>query len=162
VQTSKSTKKTPTKSKSNGSSQKAVQAPQFTPPMNHDDELLFPGSYDDRERSHTPPFMAYSTYPPPDEMLLPPYGSTQSYHPMTTAEGYPSYMAATVPCTLPSMTHFSDAIKREAYPEESLSPYMSYGYVPGMDVNSHNPYDNSNPHVSHVRHNSHHPSSRTA
>jgi hypothetical protein len=123
--------------------------------MTHEDELLFPGgSYDDRERSHTPPFMPYSAYPPPEEMLLPPYGNTQSYHPMTTADGYPSYMATTtVPCTLPSMTHFSDAIKREPYPEESLSPYMNYGFVPGMDMSAaQNPYDNSNPHVSHVRH----------
>jgi hypothetical protein len=154
----KSSKKS-SKSSKPGNSQKvaASQPPQFTPPMNHEDEMMFPTSYDDRERSHTPPFMPYSAYPPPDEVLLPPYGSHQSYHPMTTADGYPSYtMATTVPCTLPSMTHFSDAIKREAYPEEAMSPYMNYnGFVPSMDVNAHhNPYDNSNPHVSssHLRH----------
>jgi hypothetical protein len=129
--------------------QKAVQPPQYTPPLHHEDELLFTphSQYDDRERSNTPPFVTYSSsYPPPDEMLLPPYGSAQPYHAMTTAEGYPSYMATTVPCTLPSMTHFSDAIKREAYStEESMSPYMSYGFMPGI------PYEHSNPHVSHVR-----------
>ncbi|KAI0129586.1 hypothetical protein BJ170DRAFT_281055 [Xylariales sp. AK1849] len=150
---SKPAKKSSAKAqKSNTSPQKAVQPPQFTPPMNPDDEFIFSPGYDERERSHTPPFMPYSAYPPPDEMLLPPYGSAQSYQPMTTAEGYPSYMATTVPCTLPSMTHFSDAIKREAYPEEALSPYVNYGYVPGMDVNGHNPYDNSNPHTPPLSH----------
>lgn len=136
---------------------KMVQPPQFTPPMHHDDEFLMPTAYDDRERSHTPPFMAYSSYPPPDEMLMPPYGSAQPYQAMTAAEGYQTYMAATtVPCTLPSMTHFSDAIKRETYPgEDSMSPYISYGFVPGMEVNAPNPYDHSNPHVSHVRRNPH-------
>jgi hypothetical protein len=133
--------------------QKAVQPPQFTPPMQTDDEFLMPPTYDDRERSHTPPFMPYSSYPPPDEMLMAPYGSAQPYQAMTTAEAYPTYMATTVPCTLPSMTHFSDAIKRETYPgEESMPSYMNYGFVPGMEVHAPNPYDQSNPHVSHVRH----------
>jgi hypothetical protein len=130
--------------------QKAVQPPQYTPPLHHEDELLFTphSQYDDRERSNTPPFVTYSSsYPPPDEMLLPPYGSAQPYHAMTTAEGYPSYMATTVPCTLPSMTHFSDAIKREAYStEESMSPYMSYGFMPGI------PYEHSNPHTPPLSH----------
>lgn len=118
--------------------------------MNSEDELLFQSPYDDRERSHTPPYVTYSSYPPPDEMLLPPYGSAQPYQPpMTTAEGYSNYMATTVPCTLPSMTHFSDAIKREPYHgEEAMSPYMNYGYVQGMHPHS---YDQQNPHVSHVR-----------
>ncbi|KAI1846072.1 hypothetical protein JX265_000995 [Neoarthrinium moseri] len=153
-QTNKSSKKSPSKTqKSNVMPQKPVPAPQFTPPMTHEDELMFPSSYDERERSHTPPFMPYSAYPPPDEMLLPPYGSAQAYHPMTTADGYPSYIATTtVPCTLPSMTHFSDAIKREPYPEESLSPYMNYGFVPGMDMNAQNPYDTSNPHTPPLSH----------
>ena len=110
---------------------------------------MFPSPYDDRERSHTPPYITYSSYPPPDEMLLPPYGTAQPYQAMTTGEGYPNYMATTVPCTLPSMTHFSDAIKREPYPaEESVPPYMNYSYVHGMPPN---PYDQQNPHVSHVR-----------
>lgn len=124
-------------------------APQFTPPMHPDEELPFTLTYDERERSHTPPFIAYSSYPPPDEMLLPPYGAAQGYHPMTTADGYPTYISNTVPCTLPSMTHFSDAIKREPYQtDESMSPYMNYGFVSGIDVNGPNPYDHSNPHVS--------------
>jgi hypothetical protein len=120
--------------------------------MSHDDEILFPHGYDERERSHTPP-LTYSTYPPPDEMM-PPYGSAHAYHAMTTADGYPSYMATTVPCTLPPMTHFSDAIKREAYPhEESMSPYVSY-YM-SAEPQAPGPYDHSNPHVSHVRNPSH-------
>ncbi len=152
---SRNTKKTSSsKTQKSAAPQKPVQPPQFTPPMTNDDEALFAHGYDPRERSHTPPsYIGYSTYPPPDEMILAPYGSTQTYHhPMTTAEGYSNYMATTVPCTLPSMTHFNDAIKREAYPaEESVPPYMSYGYVSGLDVNASNSYDQSNPHVSHVR-----------
>ncbi|KAK9772921.1 putative BZIP domain-containing protein [Seiridium cardinale] len=151
--TSKSSKKSPSKSQKNGSaSHKPATAPQFTPPMTAEDELMFPSTYDDRERSHTPPFIQYSAYPPPDEMLLPPYGTAQPYHSMTSAEGYPSYMAATAPSTLPSITHFNDAIKREPFPEESLSPYMNYGYLPGMDMSGQNPYDSSNPHTPPLSH----------
>ncbi|KAI0010369.1 hypothetical protein F4779DRAFT_577909, partial [Xylariaceae sp. FL0662B] len=153
---SRTTKKTsPSKGKSMATAQKPVQPPQFTPPMSHDDELVFPPY--DRDRSHTPPstFVGYSAYPPPDEMLMPHYTQAQPYQPITTTEGYSNYMATTVPCTLPSMTHFSDAIKREPYPEESMSPYMHYGYMPGMSVNAPNSYDHSNPHVSHARQYSH-------
>ncbi|KAJ1338389.1 DNA-binding transcription factor-like protein [Microdochium nivale] len=125
-------------------------APQYTPPMTHEDEMPFTLSYDERERSHTPPYI-YSTYPAPDEMLLPPYGNTQTFHPMTTADGYPTYIASTVPCTLPSMTHFSDAIKRETYQtDDSMSPYMNYGFIPGIDIA--NFYDQSNPHTPPLSH----------
>lgn len=124
--------------------------------MSHEDEPMFhhaSAGYE-RARSNTPPFVPYSAYPPPDEMLLPPYGAAQPYHSMTAAEAFPSYMAATtVASTLPSITHFSDAIKRESYPDESsFSPYMNYGILPGMDMGGQNTYDSSNPHVSHVRH----------
>ena len=134
---------------------------QFTPPMHNDDEYLFPPTqYDERERSQTPPLFAYSTYPPPPEdVLLAPYTTAQSYRPLT-AEVYPDYLAATVPATLPSMTHFSDAIKRteSGFPGDdslSLSPYnMNYGsYMPGLDLSAGapSPYDHSNPHVSSSR-----------
>ncbi|KAB5583191.1 hypothetical protein GE09DRAFT_1050072 [Coniochaeta sp. 2T2.1] len=132
---------------------------QFTPPMNADDEYLFPPTpYDERERSHSPQLFAYSTYPPPPEdMLLPPYGgqSHQSYRPMTTGEPYPDYLATTVPVTLPSMTHFSDAIKREPGGfggEDGLSPYVYGSYLPGIDINAHSPYNNSNPHTPPLSH----------
>ncbi|KAI1079963.1 hypothetical protein F5B20DRAFT_541762 [Whalleya microplaca] len=151
---SRTTKKTnPTKGKSATSPQKTVQPPQFTPPMTHEDELVFSSSYE-RERSRSPPFMTYpsSAYPPPDEMLMHPYNSAQPYQPITTAETYSNYMATTVPCTLPPMTHFSDAIKREPYPEESMSPYMNYGYMPGMGVSAPNSYDHSNPHTPPLSH----------
>lgn len=125
---------------------------QYTPPMHHDDEYLFPQSYDERERSHTPPMFAYSTYPPPpEEMIMPPYGAVQGYrHAMPTAESYPEYLSPPpVPVTLPSMTHFNDAIKREpGYPassgpaaDEGLS-YMAYNSyaLPGVDMSaSHHP-----------------------
>lgn len=131
--------------------QKTGYPPQFTPPMNTDDEMLFPNGYD-RERSNTPPFMY--NYPPPDEIMAAPYSAAPPYHPMTTAEGYPSYVAASVPCTLPPMTHFNDAIKREAYPgEETMSPYNFY--VP-MEMNAPGggggPYDHSSPHTPPLSH----------
>ena len=123
---------------------------------------LPPESYDERERSHTPPGMSYySTYPPPPEDmgLMAPYGQVhhQSYRPMTT-DSYPEYLAATaaVPVTLPSMTHFSDALKREPYsqPEEGMS-YMPYSsYMPsGVDMSggAPSPYDQQMPHVSSLR-----------
>ncbi|KAI0477818.1 hypothetical protein GGR56DRAFT_638880 [Xylariaceae sp. FL0804] len=161
----RSTKKTSSSKKSGASSQKPAQPPQFTPPMNSEDELMYAPSYGgerygERERSNTPPFV-YSAYPPPDEMVLPPYGSAQQqqqqqqpYHPMTTAESYPNYMATTVACTLPSMTHFSDAIKRDPYhQEESMFPSLGYGYLPGMDVHASNSYDaHSNPHTPPLTH----------
>lgn len=134
---------------------KPVLPNQYTPPMHHDDEYLFP-SYDERERSNTPPMFAYSTYPPPpEEMIMPSYGAVPGYRPMPT-ETYPDYLTpAPVPVTLPSMTHFSDAIKREptatGYPggpvdESALPPYMSYGGYPlpgGVDLGAGqpSPYD---------------------
>ena len=137
---------------------KPVSQSQFTPPMHPEDDYLFRPVYDDRERSHTPPMLSYSTYPPPPEdILLPPYSTApQSYRPMTT-DAYADYLTPTVPVTLPSMTHFTDAVKREpSFPfEDSLTPYISYtGYVPGFDMNpgAPSPYDHSNPHVSSLRH----------
>lgn len=127
---------------------------QYTPPMEATDEL-FPSVYDGRERSHTPPssFFTYSAYPAPDDMhLLAPHGSAQPYPAMTTctaADAYPAYITAPVPVTLPSMTHFSDAVKRESYPSDEYG-YMSYNFLPGMDYNAPSPYE-SNPHVGYAR-----------
>lgn len=125
---------------------------QFTPPMHHD-ELLFPPTYDERERSHTPPMFSYPAYPPPDELLLAiPYGSAHTY-PITTAEPYPAYVPAAVPVTLPPMNHFTEAVKRGGYAaEEGLSPYMNYGYIPNMDIQGANSYDHSNPHTPPLSH----------
>ncbi|KAI0155170.1 hypothetical protein GGR57DRAFT_501762 [Xylariaceae sp. FL1272] len=149
---SRATKKTASKSSKSANASKQAHPPQFTPPMTHDDEMLFPSTYEDRERSHTPPFV-YSAYPPPDEMMVAPYSTAQPYHAITTSEGYPSYMANSVPCTLPPMTHFSDAIKRETYhQEEPMSPYMNY-YMPSMEVNAPGHYDHpSNPHTPPLSH----------
>jgi hypothetical protein len=110
--------------------QRQVSAPQFVPPMSHEDELLYAPALDDNEL-YTPSFIPYSSYPPPDELPLPSYGTTQSYH--------PSYTATTVPYTLSPMIHSSDAVKREPYPEESLSPYMNNGFVPGSNLKSESP-----------------------
>ena len=88
---------------------------------------------------------------------MPPYGAVQGYHRAMPTESYPEYLSPPpVPVTLPSMTHFSDAIKREAaaYPgapgEEPIS-YMSFnGYpLPGIDMTAAHPspYDQM-PHVS--------------
>jgi hypothetical protein len=128
--------------------------------MNADDEYLFQGTpYDERERSHTPPLFAYSSYPPPPEDILQgtyhDHQQYQTYRPMTT-EAYPYDLATTVPVTLPSMTHFSDAVKRESvYGEDTTGlSYVPYGgYLPGIDMSAPSPYENSNPLVSfHVRH----------
>jgi hypothetical protein len=127
--------------------------------MHPDDEYLFPPSYDERERSHTPPMFTYSTYPPPPEdMMMAPYAAVQGYRPMP-GDPYPEYLApsAAPPVTLPPVTHFSDAIKREpgfpGGPADDGLAYMSYsGYhhLPGIDMGAGDPspsYDHM-PHVS--------------
>ncbi|KAI1823828.1 hypothetical protein F4861DRAFT_508880 [Xylaria intraflava] len=147
------TKKSAKGSKSSAAAPaKSAHPPQFTPPMTHEDEIIFHSSYDDRERSNTPPPFVYSTYPPPDEMMGTPYSSAQPYHAITSAEGYPGYIATTMPCTLPPMTHFNDAIKREPYHSEETmsSPYVNY-YLP-MEVNAPGHYDHSNPHTPPLSH----------
>jgi hypothetical protein len=155
-------RRSPSKSqaKSPPASQQQTPAPlkqtpqmQFTPPMDSDDMLFASATYNERERSFTPPLFNYSTYPAPEEQqMLAPYGSTQPYQVMSAAEPYPSYLSTTtMSSTLPSLTHFSDAIKREPYAmDASLTPYSGYGFVPGLDGNA-NPYDQSNPHVSDSR-----------
>jgi hypothetical protein len=154
-----------TKTTKRASAKKTQQSPplksmaphgQFTPPMDSHDEVVFAPVYDHRERSHTPPMFNYSTYPAPDEVLIAPYAPNPAYPAMTTADSYPSYMpATTMPVTLPSMTHFSDAVnvKREAYHnDDSMNPYLSYGFVPGVDVSVPSPYDQSNPHTPPLMH----------
>ncbi|EGU78202.1 hypothetical protein FOPG_16496 [Fusarium oxysporum f. sp. conglutinans race 2 54008] len=140
------------KSQPAASSKSVVSQDQFNPPKEASRELFFSGSSDERYRSDSPPQFTYSTYPAPDEILLAPYGSTQSYPAITTADSYPNNMiASTVPTTLPSMIHFTDAIKGETYPsDDGLTPYMICGYMPPMDFNSGSPYEQSNPHGSHA------------
>lgn len=137
---------------------------QYTPPMQQDDYLFPP--YDpslNRERSHTPPMFTYSTYPPPpapEDPLVHPYDAVPAYahhayshRPADSA--YPEYLSPPpVPVTLPPMTHFNDAIKREpGYPEDSIPSYMTYSSysIPGVDISgaaAHpSPYDHM-PHVS--------------
>lgn len=120
--------------------------PQFTPPMGPMDDI-YQHEYG-RERSQTPPMFPYSAYPPPEEVLINPYGAAQPYPTMTSAESYPTYLATAMPVTLPSMTHFNDAIKNSS---DGLSPYMHYGFMPSIDINASNAYDHSNPHVSYSR-----------
>lgn len=108
--------------------------------MEANDELIF-GSFDDRERSHTPPVFTYASYPAPDELLLDPYGSTQHYPTMSAADTYPNYLASSMAHGLPSLTHYSE-VKREMYPaEDNMSSYMSYGFVGAMDIGVPNSYD---------------------
>lgn len=132
---------------------KAIPRNQFTPPMEASDDLVFGApSFDERERNASPPmFNSYTTYPAPDDMLLQPYGATQPYPAITTTEQYANYLTATtMPSSLPSLTHFSDNLKRESFSsaEDSMGSYMSYNFVPGLDMS----YDpNSNPHVSTTR-----------
>ncbi|KAL2016316.1 hypothetical protein VTK56DRAFT_3887 [Thermocarpiscus australiensis] len=144
----------PTKTRRAQTSKEQTQPPapvkpagqgQITPPMHHDDEYLLPPSYDERERSHTPPMFSYSTYPaPPEDMLMPAYPAAQGYRPMP-AESYPEYLSPpAVPVTLPSMTHFSDAIKRDSGyagpPAEDGFQYMGYSsYLQAVDVSGGHP-----------------------
>ncbi|PHH74443.1 hypothetical protein CDD83_4571 [Cordyceps sp. RAO-2017] len=167
-------KRTPSPGKSSSKRQAAAAAPkahksqppakamsqgQFTPPMDHADDLVFGTPvYDDRERSHTPPMFPYATYPAPDELLLDPYGSAQPYPAMSagTADPYPSYLtaASTMAPGLPSMTHFSDALKRESFPgsDDGMNPYLNYGFVSGVEMSMPSPYDPSNPHTPPLSH----------
>ncbi|KAK0641255.1 hypothetical protein B0T16DRAFT_212559 [Cercophora newfieldiana] len=126
--------------------QKPAQAPpmkhqvqgQFTPPMHHDDEYLFPPSYHNEQ-----------------EMLMPPYpAAVQGYRPQ---EAYSEYLTPSpVPVTLPSLSHFSDAVKREStgYAAEDNLPYMSYNtYLPAVDMSAGHPspYDHM-PHTPPLSH----------
>lgn len=125
---------------------------QFTPPMQQDDEFLVPPAYDDgRQRSHTPPLFPYAPYPPPQDELMMVHGYPPAHAypgPMAAPETYPSYLAAPAPVTLPPMNHFNDALKREAYPSDDSLAYMSYGYIPGVEMTASHPYEHSEPHVS--------------
>jgi hypothetical protein len=80
---------------------------------------------------------------------MPTYGSSHSYSAVTAAEAYPTYLSTAVPVTLPSMTHFSDALqKRDAYQtDDAMSSYMNYPFIPGIDVSSPPQYEGSNPQV---------------
>lgn len=137
----------------------AVPAP-YTPPIRPEEEYLFqPTSYDQRDRSHSPPMFTYSTYPPPPEdmMMSASYGAIPAYRHIQPAEPYPDYLSPPpVPMVLPPMTHYTEAVKRDpSYPattaaEESY-PYMGYtSYIPGVDMGpaGHpSPYEQM-PHVS--------------
>ncbi|PHH65957.1 hypothetical protein CDD81_905 [Ophiocordyceps australis] len=126
---------------------------QFTPPMDHADELTLGSSlYDDRERSQTPSMFPLSHYP--DELLLDPYASATPYPAMSAAaDPYPNYLtASSMPATLPSMAHF-DGIKRESFGSEgAMSPYLSYSFVPGVDMSLPSPYDPSTAHTPPLSH----------
>ncbi|KAK7997715.1 hypothetical protein PG989_005755 [Apiospora arundinis] len=56
-----------------------------------------------------------------------PHGPDLPYARLTTVE---AYVATTVPCTLPSITHFIDAINGESYPgEKTFYPSVNYDYM---------------------------------
>jgi hypothetical protein len=149
AKTPKAVSAAPVKSQSQG---------QFTPPMHHEDEYLFPQSYEnERERSFTPP-MHCSPYPQlsSEGTLLHSYPTTHTYRPQESY-GYLTPGHSTLP-TLPPIDNFEEAIKRESasvsFPD-SFS-YLSYGaggYLPsmsgmGMSAAAHPaPYDHL-PHVS--------------
>ncbi|KAM6508514.1 hypothetical protein FALCPG4_018354 [Fusarium falciforme] len=117
--------------------------------MEPTDDLFFPGTYDDRASSASSPQFTSSTYAVPDEIFLALYGSAQPYPTMTTGDAYLNYLtASTVSMALPSMTHFSGAIKRESYPsDDGLTPHTIYGHMPPMDFKAPRPYDQSNSHT---------------
>lgn len=116
---------------------------QYTPPTQPEDYFYPSSSYDERERSHSPLFNNYNTYPAPpqvDDMIMPQYAG---YRHMTDAYQYMPTTTA-IPVTLPSMTHFSEAIKREpTYSSEDCLPYVGYNnYIPAGDMSgAPSPYD---------------------
>ncbi|KAM6504743.1 hypothetical protein FSOLCH5_015239 [Fusarium solani] len=148
-----------TKSKRSSKSQKSqpatpakpvISQSQFTPPKEPTDDLFFPGTYDDRARSNSLSPFTSSTYPAPDEILIAPYGSPETYLAKTAADAYPNYLnASTVPMIPSLMTHLSDTAKRGSCPsDDGLIPYTTYGYMPPMDFNAPSSYDQSNPYGS--------------
>jgi len=120
---------------------------QYTPPTHNDDDIMFAQGFQ-RGGSRTPPLFTYHSYPAPEDVVYPPYPHLQPYHPAVTSSEY-DYLAS-VPVTLPSMMHFSDAIKRE---EDTINPFnMSYNGLPAVDFQASHPYDDSNPHTPPLSH----------
>lgn len=165
--TTKSTKRPQTQQQQQAKTPKAASAApvksqssqgQFTPPMHHEDEYLFPQSYEnERERSFTPP-MHCSPYPQLSSegtLLHHSYPTTQTYRPQESY-GYLTPGHSTLP-TLPPIDNFEEAIKRESASFPDSFSYLSYGapggYLPsmsgmGMSAAAHPaPYDHL-PHVS--------------
>lgn len=115
---------------------------------NNEEMVVFSAGFEKRERSITPPLFAYPSYPAPDELLLDPYASAQPYPSISAADPYPHYLAATtMPATLPAMTNYSDMKQCD----DSLSPYLNYSFVSGVDINMSSHYDSSSAHVSFTR-----------
>jgi len=56
--------------------------------------------------------------------------------------------------TLPSMMHFTDAIKREPMAgDDAMNPFsMSYAAMAGIDIQGSHSYDDSNPHTPPLSH----------
>jgi hypothetical protein len=56
--------------------------------------------------------------------------------------------------TLPSMVQFNESIKRETMADhDAMNAFsMSYAAMAGIDIQGSNGYDDSNPHVSQLRH----------
>lgn len=119
--------------------------------MEASDDLIFgTPSFDDRERNTSPPmFSSYAPYPAHDELLLQPYGATQPYPSIATTEQYANYLTSTtMSSALPSMSHFSDALKRESFSsaeESNMGGYLGYGFMHSLDMNSYDPHVSTAP-----------------
>ncbi|CAG8978229.1 hypothetical protein HYALB_00010720 [Hymenoscyphus albidus] len=124
-----------------------LHSQQYTPPMHHDEELMFGHGFE-REGSRTPPLFAYHTYPAPEDMSYPPYPQSQPYRPVSTGAEYNNYLE---PVTLPSMMHFHESIKREN--DDTMAPFnLSYQGLPAIDIQGSHGYDDSNPHTPPLSH----------
>ncbi|CEJ85720.1 Putative Pc22g16800 protein [[Torrubiella] hemipterigena] len=141
-----STSKSPAKQGATAIPTKAAARSQYTPPMEASDDLIFgTPSFDDRERNTSPPmFSSYAPYPAHDELLLQPYGATQPYPSIATTEQYANYLTSTtMSSALPSMSHFSDALKRESFSsaeESNMGSYLGYGFMHSLDMNNYDPH----------------------
>ncbi|KAH0423731.1 hypothetical protein CcaCcLH18_11982 [Colletotrichum camelliae] len=97
-----------------------------------DEELHFAQTYHDGyERSNAASQLAYSTYPPAEEMLLASLHTTQPYH--TTTEIYPTHLTAAVPGHSNDATN--DVIKLHSSGDERCA-YMNYSHVYSVDMNT--------------------------
>jgi len=135
-------------------SPRVISHNQYTPPMHHEDEILFSNSFD-KEGSHSPPLFTYNTYPAPEDNIYPPYPQSQPYgrNVINTNESYPDYLDQ-APMTLPSMVQFNESIKRETMADhDAMNAFsMSYAAMAGIDIQGANGYDNSNPHTPPLSH----------
>ncbi|SPO02653.1 uncharacterized protein DNG_05326 [Cephalotrichum gorgonifer] len=110
------------------------------------DEYMFNPLPGVRDGSHTPPLYSYSAYTPPNDSSLSPYGTMQSFIPVTTTlEPYPEFMTST---TLPPISRIGDEGKGVYYAQEDpFASGLNYGFIPGINIDASHHYDTAGSHT---------------